>query len=173
MGVVISHPHQDHYGLAYRLPKETLFLIGKAAEGILVAADVFSPAGLLLENVPDLEDRTSITLGPSSITPYLVDHSTYDAYAVLVEADGVGLFYTGDLRAHGRKPNERDLIKPDGLGVRRDGSFCVLEVKGPKDDGDLIRATLQGVCGVLAVYAKRKMIFQLTKCEGGLLVEFS
>ena len=96
LGVVISHPHQDHYGLAYRLPKETPFLIGKAAEGILAAADVFTPAGLLLENSRHLEDRTPITLGPFRITPYLVDHSAYDAYAVLVEADGVGLFYTGD-----------------------------------------------------------------------------
>lgn len=31
LGVVISRPHQDHYGLAYRLPKQTPFLIGKAA----------------------------------------------------------------------------------------------------------------------------------------------
>lgn len=31
LGVVISHPHQDHYGLAHRLPEETTFLIGKAA----------------------------------------------------------------------------------------------------------------------------------------------
>ncbi|MGD0462140.1 MAG: MBL fold metallo-hydrolase [Tepidisphaeraceae bacterium] len=51
LGVVISHPHQDHYGLAHRLPKEMPFLIGKAAEGILAAADVFTPAGLLLETI--------------------------------------------------------------------------------------------------------------------------
>jgi ribonuclease J len=34
-----------------------------------------------------------------------VDHSAYDAYAILIEADGARLFYTGDLRAHGRKGN--------------------------------------------------------------------
>ena len=32
-----------------------------------------------------------------------MDYSAYDAYALLVEADGARLFYTGDLRAHGRK----------------------------------------------------------------------
>jgi ribonuclease J len=105
LGVVISHPHQDHYGLAHRLPKETPFLIGKAAEAILAAADVFSPAGLRLENVLYLQDHSPITLGPFTITPYLVDHSAYDAYAILVEAGGARLFYTGDLRAHGRKRN--------------------------------------------------------------------
>jgi len=29
---------------------------------------------------------------------FLVDHSAYDAYALLVEADGERLFYSGDLR---------------------------------------------------------------------------
>jgi ribonuclease J len=130
LGVVISHPHQDHYGLAHQLPKETLFLIGNAAEGILAAADVFSPAGLLLENVQHLEDRTPITLGPFRLTPYLVDHSAYDAYAVLVEADGIGLLYTGDLRAHGRKgklfqkllrlpPEHVDVLLMEGTTIGR------------------------------------------------------
>ena len=103
LGVVISHPHQDHYGLAYRLPKQTQFLIGKAAEGILAAAGIFTPAGLRMDRVIHLEDRKPIVLGPFTITPYLVDHSAYDAYAIQVEADGVSLFYSGDLRAHGRK----------------------------------------------------------------------
>jgi ribonuclease J len=103
LGVIISHPHQDHYGLAYRLPKETLFLIGKAAQNILAAAKLLSPAGTTLQNALHLEDRMPIVLGPFTITPFLVDHSAYDAYAVLIEAEGKRLFYTGDLRAHGRK----------------------------------------------------------------------
>ena len=86
--MVISHPHQDHYGLAYRLPPETTFLIGAAAQSILEAADLFTPAGLKLQNVVHMEHRRPIDLGPFTITPYLVDHSAYDAYAVLVEADG-------------------------------------------------------------------------------------
>lgn len=114
LGVVISHSHQDHYGLAQRLPKHTTFLIGKAAEAILAAAKLFTRAGLRLENTIQLQDRQPITLGPFTITPFLVDHSAYDAYAVLVEADGQRLFYTGDLRAHGRKGSlfEKLIAKP-------------------------------------------------------------
>ena len=104
LGVVISHPHQDHYGLAHRLPEETQFLIGEAAEAILSAAVLFTRAGLKLKSVKHLEDRTHIVLGPFTITPFLVDHSAYDAYAVLVEAEGKRLFYTGDFRAHGARP---------------------------------------------------------------------
>jgi ribonuclease J len=37
------------------------------------------------------------------ITPYLVDHSAIDAYSFLIEAEGKRLFYSGDLRSHGRK----------------------------------------------------------------------
>lgn len=114
LGVLISHPHQDHYGLAYRLPKETVFLIGEAAQSILEAADYFTPAGLKLKNVIHLKDRKPITLGPFTITPYLVDHSAYDSYAVLVEADGKRLFYSGDFRIHGRKSKlvERLITNP-------------------------------------------------------------
>jgi ribonuclease J len=103
LSVVISHPHQDHYGLAYRLPVETPFMIGKAAEAILNAASLFSPAGLKLKSVQHMTDRVSVVVGPFTITPFLVDHSAYDAYAILVEADGKRLFYSGDFRAHGRK----------------------------------------------------------------------
>lgn len=110
LGVVISHPHQDHYGLAHRLPEETPFLIGKAAEAILDAAALFFPSGLKLKNVKHLSDRTPIVLGPFTITPFLVDHSAYDSYAVLVEADGKRLFYTGDFRAHGRKASLTDRL---------------------------------------------------------------
>ena len=110
LGVVISHPHQDHYGLAYRLPEETPFLIGKAAEAILEAAALFSPSGVKLKNVKHLSDRTPIVLGPFTITPFLVDHSAYDSYAILVEAEGKRLFYTGDFRAHGRKASLTDRL---------------------------------------------------------------
>jgi ribonuclease J len=51
----------------------------------------------------ELRDRCPLTVGPFKITPYLVDHSAYDAYALEVEAGGRKLFYSGDLRAHGRK----------------------------------------------------------------------
>ena len=131
LGVIISHPHQDHYGLAYRLPDQTLFLIGKAARSILAAADLFTPGGTTFENVLYLEDRKPITLGSFTIVPFLVDHSAYDAYAVLVEADGKRLFYSGDLRAHGRKgalfeklvrqpPDRVDVLLMEGTTIGRD-----------------------------------------------------
>jgi len=103
LGIVLSHPHLDHYGLAFRVPATTTFLMGKATERILKASAVFTPSGGIFEKVIHLEDRKPIELGPFRITPYLMDHSAYDSYAVLIESDGQRVFYTGDLRAHGRK----------------------------------------------------------------------
>jgi ribonuclease J len=113
LGVVISHPHRDHYGLAHRLPADTPFLIGRAAREILSAAGVFTPSGLTLSHVTYLEDRGPIHLGPFTLTPYLVDHSAYDAYALLVEADDTRVFYSGDFRAHGRKAKLFDRLIND------------------------------------------------------------
>jgi len=49
-----------------------------------------------------------------AVTPHLVDHSAFDAYALEIEAGGRRLFYSGDLRGHGRKSKlfERMLKKP-------------------------------------------------------------
>jgi hypothetical protein len=71
------------------------------------------------------------------------------------------------------QPRKRDFIKPDGLGVREDGSFCVLEVKGPQDKDSLRDATLQAVCGGLAVHARREMLVRIARTEATRRVKVS
>jgi hypothetical protein len=61
------------------------------------------------------------------------------------------------------QPGYEDFIKPDGLAARRDGSAAVLEVKGPRDESGVVRGILQGLCGLLAVYAKREALTQITQ----------
>lgn len=152
LGVVISHPHQDHYGLAHRLPEETPFLVGRSAEAILDAAALFSPSGLKLKNVRHLVDRSPIHLGPFTITPFLVDHSAYDSYAILVEANGKRLFYTGDFRAHGRKaglidklignpPKNVDVLLMEGTCIGREDSTFRTEDELVPRMADIFRAT--------------------------------
>lgn len=50
---------------------------------------------------PELAHGKPIDIGVFKITPYLVDHSAYDAYSLLIEAEGKRLLYSGDFRAHG------------------------------------------------------------------------
>jgi ribonuclease J len=133
LGVVLSHPHIDHYGLAFRVPPSTRFLMGTATERILEASAIFTPSGGTFENVTHLENGKTLPLGPFKITPYLMDHSAYDSYAVLVEGDGKRIFYTGDLREHGRKgslftrlvahpPPSVDVLLMEGTTVSRKNS---------------------------------------------------
>lgn len=131
LGVVLSHPHQDHYGLVAQADPSTPIYIGEAAAALLEAAAFFSPSGIELRPEGFLEDRRQFALGPFMITPYLVDHSGFDSYALLVEGDRRRLFYSGDFRAHGRKaslvrkicerpPENVDVLMLEGTHVRGD-----------------------------------------------------
>jgi ribonuclease J len=120
LGLLISHGHPDHYGLTDRISPNVPVYIGEHAGRILNEATFFSPVGGGLDPSGFLGDQETLKLGPFRVTPYLVDHSAFDAYALLIEADGRRLFYTGDLRAHGRKPGTfRRLLKrpPEGVDV--------------------------------------------------------
>lgn len=128
-GIAISHPHQDHYGLLPWMPSGIPVALGIAARRILQAAAPFTKQPSFSLDGPDLVDRQPVNLGPFRITPYLVDHSAYDAYALLIEADGKRLFYSGDMRMHGRKSELMDKLM----------------VTGPKDiDALLLEGTTLG-----------------------------
>ncbi|TNF22368.1 MAG: MBL fold metallo-hydrolase [Deltaproteobacteria bacterium] len=127
LGIIVSHPHQDHWGLVPRAHPSVPVFIGRDAARILRAAVFFGP-GIDLAPTAHLEHRRPLRLGPFTVTPYLNDHSAYDAYSLLVEADGKRLFYTGDIRGHGRKralfdallaapPRDIDVLLMEGTNI--------------------------------------------------------
>ena len=65
-------------------------------------------------------------------------------------------------------PGTQSRINPDGLGIRKDGCFTVFEVKGPKDERDLLGPVLQAACGAAVVVAKAEMICEIAKTEAKL-----
>lgn len=102
-GIVISHGHIDHWGLVPLAHDGIPLAMGAATRRILRAAAPFVPKPFTPGETICLSDQTKVQIGPFTITPYLVDHSAFDAYALLIEAGGRRLFYSGDIRAHGRK----------------------------------------------------------------------
>lgn len=113
LAVIVSHLHGDHCGLvpyAAGLP----LAMGPVAARILREAEFFTGRPPLPEVTWPLRDRQTFDVGPFRITPYQVEHSAFDAFALLVEAGGRRLLYTGDFRAHGndRQPFERLLRDP-------------------------------------------------------------
>jgi len=103
LAVVLSHGHRDHWGLIPKINPQIPLVMGRATESIIRAAADFVPDAVKLNAAGYLEHGKPIQLGPFTILPRLVDHSGFDAYAMVVEAGGKRLFYSGDLRAHGRK----------------------------------------------------------------------
>ena len=133
LGVVISHAHQDHYGLARYIRPEVPVYIGEAAHNIMKAASAYVPDGQAFDNPRFIAHRKRIEIGPFRITPHLVDHSAFDAYSLLVEAEGKRVFYSGDFRAHGRKgklfeatierpPKDIDVLLMEGTTIGRTGT---------------------------------------------------
>jgi ribonuclease J len=103
LGVLLSHPHLDHYGLLKHARPDLPVAMGAAGRRILEAAAPWVPDSIVPATGPVLVDRQHFAWGPFQITPYLVDHSAFDSYAFLIESDGQRVFYSGDFRAHGRK----------------------------------------------------------------------
>ena len=104
LGVLISHPHLDHFGLLAHVSPKIPVGMGPAARRILKAAAPFLPgAWATPARGWDYQSEQSFDIGPFRVTPFLVDHSAYDAYALLIESNGESIFYSGDFRAHGRK----------------------------------------------------------------------
>ena len=103
-GVLISHPHIDHYGFFRYLNKDICFYLGEATKKIIDLTVIFTPVRGSISNYHPIKSGKSFCCGDFRITPYLMDHSAFDPYAFLVEADGKSLIYSGDFREHGRKP---------------------------------------------------------------------
>ncbi len=116
VAVLLSHGHPDHYGLIGTAPSDVPVYLGEATQRILREAQFFAPIGADINAAGHLRDRQPTEFGPFTITPYLVDHSAFDSYALLVEAGGRRLMYSGDIRATGRKAGlfDRFLADPPG-----------------------------------------------------------
>jgi ribonuclease J len=102
-GIIISHPHLDHYGLLSRLPQQPPIYTGRLSAVLMKLTNELSNKPMTWRATKPISDRTKVLIGDFMITPYLMDHSGLDSYALLIEADGKRVFYSGDFRSHGRK----------------------------------------------------------------------
>ena len=109
-GILVSHGHGDHVGLIQSVHPQIPVYIGEKAYNILDITAKFT-GGKPIENpLSYLISGQEIRIGDFLITPYLVDHSGFDAYAFIIEADGKYIAYTGDFRDHGRKKKATDFF---------------------------------------------------------------
>lgn len=103
-GILISHAHQDHYGILDKLPSDIPVYSSKGTDILMKATIGSDRKDPSYRETIIFEKRKLFRLGEFIITPYPVDHSAMDAYSFLIQAEGKNIFYTGDFREHGRKP---------------------------------------------------------------------
>lgn len=101
--LVLSHAHQDHFGLMSYVNENHQIYLGRATLKLIEITNIFTNQDWAIKNPRHFESGKSFFIGDIEITPYLMDHSAFDAYAFLIKADGKSLFYSGDFRIHGRK----------------------------------------------------------------------
>ncbi len=131
--VIVSHPHQDHYGLLRGLPASWPVWCGAPTEALMrLTAALRGHA--VPQDVRTYGSLTPFSVGPFVITPMLTDHSAFDAHMLLVEVAGRRIFYSGDFRRSGRKrtlvsrvlrcpPRDVDVLLLEGTTLGRSGAF--------------------------------------------------
>lgn len=129
-GLLISHAHIDHYGFYNFANEDIQYYLGEATHKLINLSNIFIEDRGLIKKVAYIRDGTQFHIGDFTITPFLMDHSAFDAYAFLIEADRRKLFYSGDFRSHGRKgklfykfirtaPEDIDALLLEGTSINR------------------------------------------------------
>jgi ribonuclease J len=183
LGVTVSHGHPDHYGLVDQIHPSIPRFAGEGTQRILREAAFFTPHGTVLDASVSLADRQPLRVGPFTVTPYLVDHSAFDAYAILVSAGGKHVLYSGDLRGHGRKagvferlladpPPDVDVLLLEGTNLGHAPTRGITEQQVEERFLEICRAT-EGM--VLACYSAQNIdrlvsVFRAARRAGRILI---
>jgi len=101
--ILLTHPHQDHYGLLSYINHEIPVYMSRGCQALIEVSYFFKQTNCDLRNFKTVRSWRTFRKGNFTITPYLVDHSGFDAMAFLIESEGTRIFYSGDFRGHGRK----------------------------------------------------------------------
>lgn len=137
-GLLISHPHMDHYGFFDYVHPDVPFYIGEAAKKIIDITVLFTPMKGKINKPSYWQSGKRVVIGEYEVTPFLVDHAAFDSYAFSIKADGKTIIYSGDLRDHGRKapatrffitkaPRQADALLLEGTMLGRPIEACKTE----------------------------------------------
>lgn len=109
--VFITHYHGDHIGLYNQINEDIPIYIGEISKGIftilqkkLNKANIVSNEDLKrIESFNSFKIKDKIVINDIVVTPIATDHSAFDSYMFMIEADGKKILHTGDFRFHGQR----------------------------------------------------------------------
>lgn len=145
--VLISHSHLDHYGLLRYIHPDIPIFLSEGAKELIKISDIFTPNRTGRLNARIVSNNKKVKVSGFEITPFLVDHSAFDALAYLIASNKTRVFYSGDFRGHGRKsalfrkmvgspPKDIDCLLMEGSMLGRSDQVYKDEIaveKGIKD----------------------------------------
>jgi ribonuclease J len=111
--IFLSHSHPDHSGLLAHTSSDIPIYLTKGCSKMLMVSSLYAGQPQVpRERQRPMKAGRPVKVRDMTITPFDVDHSVFGSSALLVEADGKRVLYSGDLRLHGRKPGmARRLIR--------------------------------------------------------------
>ncbi|MCC6503625.1 MAG: MBL fold metallo-hydrolase [Deltaproteobacteria bacterium] len=101
--VVLSHAHLDHHGLAHHIHPDVPVYGSRGTIEMLKASSLFIPGIAIPADMRELPFDAAVAIGSFAVRGIPVDHAAPDSRALLIEADGQRILYSGDLRAHGHQ----------------------------------------------------------------------
>ncbi len=186
--LLISHPHQDHYGLMDAVSgREIPIFIGQLSLDLINAAKIFTARKLSEGNFQFILPYKPFLIAETfKVKAFLTDHSTPESFAFLIEADGKQIFYSGDFRATGRKkvvfeklidnpPENIDLLLMEGTMVERTNHLyetedsvenAILEIISQQENITYVISSGQNIDRFVSVFkacrkAKKKIVIDV------------
>lgn len=186
--ILISHSHKDHYGLLKYAHPDIPVYMSEGAEKLIKVLNIFlrSECRLEIPAVRHVQHKKAFDVGDLRITPYLVDHSAYDAmaYHIVEKKTGKSIFYTGDFRASGwkrklfdsfiaRPPENVHALLMEGTMIAREGGRYPDESAVLDGTVDILRSTEKKI--VFACCSGQNIdrivtFYKATRRTGSLLV---
>lgn len=140
-GVLLSHPHQDHYGFLSYISGDIPVHLSEPAHILIDILRMFTGKGMNIKRVEYYEHSAAFTIGDITITPYLQDHSAFSAFGFHINDGEKSLYYTGDFRGHGRKGKLLQYMQstfPTGIdALLMEGTNIPRGVKPAKKESEL------------------------------------
>lgn len=114
--VLITHYHGDHVGMFESVLPNIPIYMGKVAKQIYGVVQGVLKNKLNKGNPEKINTFKEFTVGKPlyfgdiKVTPYTIDHSAFDAYMLLIEAEGKRILHTGDFRMHGARGSKMPAV---------------------------------------------------------------
>lgn len=142
--VLITHYHGDHIGMFDAVLPEIPIYLGAISKQIYTVVQQILKRKTgkgnpnRINTFKEYTPGKPLVFGDIKVTPYTIDHSAFDAYMLLIEAEGKRVLHTGDFRmhgAHGRKmsqvfetyAHDIDVLITEGTMISRSAETIVTE----------------------------------------------